>query len=115
MADAASVRADALLAVGPRLPSSGVPSAVQAALLPTMLGRGYHPSIAMGPIMASGAIAMLIPPSALAVLVGSGLAATLAAGALAWEREPICPDGSPAPETPGSGGSRFPAGFEERR
>ncbi len=40
-------------------------------LLPNMLKKGYHPSMAMGPIMASGAIAMLIPPSALAVLVGS--------------------------------------------
>ena len=25
--------------------------------------RGYHPSMAMGPIMATGGIAMLIPPS----------------------------------------------------
>ncbi|TDK47431.1 TRAP transporter large permease [Antarcticimicrobium luteum] len=40
-------------------------------LLPGMLKKGYAPTIAMGPIMASGAIAMLIPPSALAVLVGS--------------------------------------------
>ncbi|MEJ8573393.1 TRAP transporter large permease [Microbaculum marinum] len=40
-------------------------------LLPSMLKRGYHPMLAMGPIMGSGAIAMLIPPSALAVLVGS--------------------------------------------
>lgn len=40
-------------------------------LLPDMLRKGYAPSLAMGPIMASGAIAMLIPPSALAVLVGS--------------------------------------------
>jgi tripartite ATP-independent transporter DctM subunit len=40
-------------------------------LLPEMLRRGYHPSIAMGPIMATGGIAMLIPPSALAVLLGS--------------------------------------------
>ena len=40
-------------------------------LLPVMLSRGYHPTLAMGPIMATGAIAMLIPPSALAVLVGS--------------------------------------------
>jgi len=40
-------------------------------MLPTMLKRGYHPTLAMGPIMASGAIAMLIPPSALAVLLGS--------------------------------------------
>lgn len=40
-------------------------------MLPDMLKRGYHPTLAMGPIMASGAIAMLIPPSALAVLLGS--------------------------------------------
>lgn len=40
-------------------------------LMPQMLRRGYHPSMAMGPIMASGAIAMLIPPSALAVLLGA--------------------------------------------
>ncbi|MHB8764072.1 MAG: TRAP transporter large permease [Deferrisomatales bacterium] len=40
-------------------------------LLPNMLKQGYHPSIAMGPIMATGGIAMLIPPSALAVLLGS--------------------------------------------
>ncbi|MDP6404451.1 MAG: SLC13 family permease [Alphaproteobacteria bacterium] len=40
-------------------------------LLPDMVRRGYHPSIAMGPIMAVGGIAMLIPPSALAVLLAS--------------------------------------------
>ncbi|PQO23580.1 C4-dicarboxylate ABC transporter permease [Rhodobacteraceae bacterium WD3A24] len=40
-------------------------------ILPDMLRRGYHPSMAMGPIMATGGIAMLIPPSALAVLLGS--------------------------------------------
>ena len=40
-------------------------------LLPEMLKRNYHPSMAMGPIMATGGIAMLIPPSALAVLLGS--------------------------------------------
>jgi tripartite ATP-independent transporter DctM subunit len=40
-------------------------------LLPDMLKRGYHPTLAMGPIMATGSIAMLIPPSALAVLLGS--------------------------------------------
>jgi len=40
-------------------------------LLPEMLKRGYKPSIAMGPIMAVGGIAMLIPPSALAVMLGS--------------------------------------------
>ena len=40
-------------------------------LMPRMIQRGYHPSMAMGPIMATGGIAMLIPPSALAVLLGS--------------------------------------------
>ncbi|MCP4330187.1 MAG: TRAP transporter large permease [Alphaproteobacteria bacterium] len=40
-------------------------------LMPEMLRRGYHPTMAMGPIMATGSIAMLIPPSALAVLLGS--------------------------------------------
>jgi len=40
-------------------------------LMPEMHRRGYHPSIAMGPIMATGGIAMLIPPSSLAVLLGS--------------------------------------------
>ena len=40
-------------------------------LLPDMIKRGYKPSIAMGPIMAGGGIAMLIPPSALAVLLAS--------------------------------------------
>jgi tripartite ATP-independent transporter DctM subunit len=45
------------------------------ALLPDMLKRGYHPSMAMGPIMAIGGVDMLIPPSALTVLL-----ATLASG-----------------------------------
>lgn len=40
-------------------------------LLPDMRQRGYHPTMAMGPILATGAIAVLIPPSALAVLLGS--------------------------------------------
>ncbi len=40
-------------------------------LLPDMVKRGYRPTIAMGPIMAVGGIAMLIPPSALAVLLAS--------------------------------------------
>jgi tripartite ATP-independent transporter DctM subunit len=55
-------------------------------LLPDMLRKGYAPSMAMGPIMASGAIAMLIPPSALAVLVGSlagiSIAGLLVAGVI---------------------------------
>ncbi|MCK9512758.1 MAG: TRAP transporter large permease [Pigmentiphaga sp.] len=40
-------------------------------MLPDMLKRGYHPTLAMGPIMAVGGIAMLIPPSALIVMFGS--------------------------------------------
>jgi tripartite ATP-independent transporter DctM subunit len=40
-------------------------------MLPLMLQRGYHPTIATGPIMAIGAVDMLIPPSALTVLLGS--------------------------------------------
>ena len=42
-----------------------------ALMLPVMLDRGYHPTIATGPIMAIGAVDMLIPPSALTVLLGS--------------------------------------------
>ncbi len=37
-------------------------------LLPNMLKRGYAGELSMGPIMASGGLAMLIPPSALAVV-----------------------------------------------
>jgi tripartite ATP-independent transporter DctM subunit len=40
-------------------------------LLPQMLKRGYHPRMAMGPIMAIGGVDMLVPPSALTVLLGS--------------------------------------------
>ena len=40
-------------------------------MLPDMLRRGYHPNMAMGPIMAIGGVDMLIPPSALTVLLGS--------------------------------------------
>ena len=40
-------------------------------LLPVMLAKGYHPTLATGPIMAIGAVDMLIPPSALTVLLGS--------------------------------------------
>jgi tripartite ATP-independent transporter DctM subunit len=40
-------------------------------MLPEMMQRGYHPKMAMGPIMAIGGVDMLIPPSALTVLLGS--------------------------------------------
>jgi tripartite ATP-independent transporter DctM subunit len=38
------------------------------ALVPDMLRRGYHPTMAMGPIIAVGGVDMLIPPSNLAVI-----------------------------------------------
>jgi tripartite ATP-independent transporter DctM subunit len=40
-------------------------------LMPDMLRRGYKPAIIMGPIIATGGLAMIIPPSSLAVLLGS--------------------------------------------
>src|SRR5437773_11161352 len=40
-------------------------------MLPVMLARGYHPTMATGPLMAIGAVDMLIPPTALTVLLGS--------------------------------------------
>ena len=40
-------------------------------MVPLMLQRGYHPTMATGPVMAIGAVDMLIPPSALTVLLGS--------------------------------------------
>jgi tripartite ATP-independent transporter DctM subunit len=40
-------------------------------LMPEMRKRGYHTSMAVGPILGTGGIAILIPPSGLAVLLGS--------------------------------------------
>ncbi|MBW2205812.1 MAG: TRAP transporter large permease subunit [Deltaproteobacteria bacterium] len=40
-------------------------------LVPEMQNRGYHKSMAIGPIMGVGGLAMIIPPSALAVVLGS--------------------------------------------
>src|SRR3989475_4178062 len=40
-------------------------------MLPVMLARGHHPTMATGPLMAIGAVDILIPPSALTVLLGS--------------------------------------------
>jgi tripartite ATP-independent transporter DctM subunit len=42
-----------------------------ATLMPEMRKRGYHTTMAVGPIMGTGGIAILIPPSGLAVLLGS--------------------------------------------
>lgn len=41
--------------------------------LPTMLKRGYHPSIATGTICASGTLGQIIPPSIVLVLLGDVL------------------------------------------
>jgi len=40
-------------------------------LMPDMIKRGYKPKMIMGPILATGGLAMIIPPSSLAVLLGS--------------------------------------------
>lgn len=40
-------------------------------LAPEMERRGYHKSMTVGPILASGSLAILIPPSALAVILAS--------------------------------------------
>lgn len=42
-----------------------------ATLMPDMEKRGYKKSLIMGPIIATGGVAMIIPPSSLAVLLGS--------------------------------------------
>lgn len=42
-----------------------------ASLMPEMTSRGYKPHMIMGPIIATGGLAMIIPPSSLAVLLGS--------------------------------------------
>lgn len=40
-------------------------------MVPVMLKRGYHPTLATGPVMAIGAVDMLFPLSALTILLGS--------------------------------------------
>lgn len=40
-------------------------------LLPEMRKRGYTTSMSVGPILASGSLAMIIPPSGIAVILGS--------------------------------------------
>ena len=40
-------------------------------LVPEMEKKGYHKTMAIGPIMGSGGLSMLIPPSALAILLAS--------------------------------------------
>jgi tripartite ATP-independent transporter DctM subunit len=40
-------------------------------LVPEMEKKGYHKTMALGPIMGSGGLSMLIPPSAMAILLAS--------------------------------------------
>ena len=88
-------------------------------LLPQMLRRGYHPRLAMGPIMAIGGVDMLIPPSALTVLLGSlagiSISGLLIAGLVpgvmmaamflgwiifsAWRQPELAPQSEPDPTT----------------
>src|SRR3982750_4672035 len=55
------------------IPGSTVatPAVLGSLMVPSMLSRGYLPTMAPGPVMAIGAVDMLIPPSALTVLLGS--------------------------------------------
>jgi tripartite ATP-independent transporter DctM subunit len=93
-------------------------------MLPIMLSRGYHPTMAAGPIMAIGAVDMLIPPSALTVLLGSlsGISISklliggvlpgliLSAAFVVYIVTRVKLDPSLAPETPADKGGRV-AGF----
>jgi len=45
-------------------------SMLGSTLVPEMLRRNYRPTMAIGPIIGSGSLAMIIPPSGIAVLLG---------------------------------------------
>jgi tripartite ATP-independent transporter DctM subunit len=53
-------------------------------MVPEMMRRGYKPSLAIGPILGAGGLAVIIPPSSLSVFLGSiarvDIAALLLAG-----------------------------------
>jgi len=51
--------------------SMGNTAMLGSLMVPEMVGRGYKKSMAFGPILGTGGLAMIIPPSALAVLLGS--------------------------------------------
>ena len=63
-------------------------------LMPDMLKRGYKKPMAMGPIMASGGLAVMIPPSGLAVLLGA-VRRNLHRKDLDLDRDPGSGDGGP--------------------
>ena len=80
-------------------------------MVPVMLARGYHPTMATGPIMAIGAVDMLIPPSALTVLLGGvvpGLMLSLAFVAYIIVRSRLQPSLAPMGEsTPYRGWDKY--------
>jgi tripartite ATP-independent transporter DctM subunit len=94
-------------------------------MVPIMLARGYHPTMAAGPIMAIGAVDMLIPPSALTVLLGSlsgisisklliggvGPGLILSAAFVAWIIVRVRLNPALAPATPVDAASEKPAGW----
>jgi TRAP-type C4-dicarboxylate transport system permease large subunit len=51
--------------------SGGSIAVLGKSLLPEMRKRGYSKAMIVGPIVASGTLAVLIPPSALAVIIGA--------------------------------------------
>ena len=51
--------------------SGGTIGILGRVLLPEMEARGYKPEMSVGPIVATGTLAILIPPSALAVFIGA--------------------------------------------
>lgn len=51
--------------------SGGTIAILGRSLVPEMAGRGYKKPMTVGPVVASGALAVLIPPSALAVFLGA--------------------------------------------
>lgn len=51
--------------------SGGTIGILGRVLLPEMEKRGYKPEMSVGPIIATGTLAILIPPSALAVFIGA--------------------------------------------
>lgn len=51
--------------------SAGTIGILGRTLLPEMEARGYKPEMSVGPIVATGTLAILIPPSALAVFIGA--------------------------------------------
>jgi tripartite ATP-independent transporter DctM subunit len=51
--------------------SGGSIAVLGKSLAPDMRARGYKKEMALGPIVASGTLAVLIPPSALAVIIGA--------------------------------------------